>query len=259
MKSTTTIIISLLLLASFLLLGGCSKYPEGSTGEEGTLTATTLGFVKDGVYHSLNSLDEDTLEVCADFTLPAYTWQIVDPNGYEVWGLTPHRLAMAYYGVWGSMLDSVYVGVGDPGNRFLLTGLSTNLDGNYSEFTVYPDFTLENAGDPVKYWVAFYHGVLDSNDAFEGSVTNWSRRASFTSWLATGNSDHIFHVLENGEYVVDTSLYAISYDLDGIPIDIFNVQTALEHGEDWHPACHLDANGYWTDLGSPIRIWIGGP
>lgn len=266
-KRITLGVLSLLVLAG-LIIGCGERFPS-----EPEMTANpipgdgdvTFGLYKqeNGEMRKLTGIDEYFYEIYANFTTPWYTWMWLDEDGYWVYALNWNFAAVADTGLAGVMVESLYVAVGDTSNLHLLAGLKTELNGNYYKFRVFPDYTLENySSSHNTYWVKFFHGESDQGDRYQGSPTNWSERSSERSWWPVeAETNVIFQVYENGQgYIVDTLLYAVSYDApypDGSPIDTCNVEDLLEYGGDWFPVAYLNDDGTWeAQVGYPIRIWL---
>ena len=266
LKNTAFWVFCLLLMAG--LLGGCGErfpaQPPAGPAPGNDDMAFGLYQQKNGIMRKLTDADEDPYELYASFTNPWFTWQSIDPEGYWVYVLNWHYCAVADTGLSGVMLDSLYIAVGDTINLHLLTGLKSELNGNYYQFKVLPDLTVENYSSANNtYWVSCFHGESVEGDLYQGSLTNWSERLSSQSWWPVrGESEIIFEVFdfELQSWDPDTLLYVVSYDgpyPNGSPIDTLNVENLIQFGGNWHPYAYLNDDGTWDPgVGYPIIIWI---
>lgn len=252
--------VSILALA-LLLAFGCTKNPPTGPNEEEQPLTGSLSFYYRTPDGSIQSLDESEYELYSSFTDPDFVWQELDTAGYQVMAYRWLLLCVADTGLNGEFIDSLYIAIGDPSNLRLLTGrISDGFNGNYYKFRIHPDLYLEN--EPAashNYLLKAYHGSSSLDDYYSGSFTNWSERS--VPWPVSGNTNHIFHVYENGEDQVDSLVYAVSYTLAGVPIDTIRVEMMVEFPEGshhWHFTIYVREDGHLeVGQGEPIWIWIG--
>jgi hypothetical protein len=218
-----------------------------------------------GEFRNIASLPlEDNILIHADFTDPAYQWQIVD-SVYWVYTQNWHEMLLATDNVYQAPYDSIYIGI--YGNYYPLTRLKTSLTGNRYKFRIIVQngvYVVENwaTGNPY-YKLTFYRITPDSSDYWNGSFLNFDGLSMNKKWptqvKVEGGSVNCLNMLDLSGTVLplDTLSFAISYDLGGVSIDTLQLVTQYNGMYQFY----IDIFGVlWTD-GDSVLIPInpGGP